>query len=180
MHGMILAEMQRFVDAKFGPQLWRGLLGDSGLGLQSYEVNQSYSDQHVARIVAAAARQTGLSRDAILESFGEFIAPHLLAMYPSLVKAEWKTLDVVEHTEDVIHAVVRSQHPDADPPYLRVHRTGDAEIVIFYDSPRKLCFIAKGIVKGLADHFGETVGVVERRCMLTGAPDCTLVLSADG
>ncbi len=179
MHGIILAELKMFVEAKLGAGVWDRLLASSETEASSYKTTQSYPDEEVRKIVAAVSSHTRLTADAIFEDFGEFVAPHLLAMYQALVRPEWKTLDVVEHTEETIHAVVREQHPHALPPFLRVHRTAPGEIVIFYDSPRKLCFIAKGIVKGLGRTFGEDIRITEKRCMHAGAPDCTLVISSE-
>src|SRR5207249_2825662 len=132
------------------------------------------------KIVNAASKRTGLPVTTVHERFGEFIGPHLLALVPSLVKVGWRTLDVVEHTEQTIHAVVHAQQPGATPPYLRAHRISPSEVTVFYDSPRRLCFIAKGIIRGMAQHFGETIRIEEERCMLAGAPDCTLLLSEVG
>jgi predicted hydrocarbon binding protein len=179
LHGILLTELKHFVDARLGDGAWSELLAASQLGSQSYDALHYYSDDHVRKIVEAASRRTGLSTQTVMEDFGEFIAPHLLAMYPGPIKPEWRTLEVVEHTEETIHTLVRSQYVNAIPPYLRVHRTGPADAVIFYDSPRKMCFVAKGIIKGLAKHFGETITVTEERCMLAGAPDCTLLLTSD-
>src|ERR1019366_8764573 len=119
MHGIILSEMKSFVDTKFGEGVWRELLADSQLSSQSYDAGHHYSDDHIRKIVKSASHRTTLQIDTILEDFGEFIAPHLLSMYPSLISAEWKTLKVIEHTEETIHTLVRSIYPDAYPPYLR-------------------------------------------------------------
>jgi len=177
VHGVIYAELKKFAEAKVGATAWPELLTAAGLASMSYDASGSYPDEHVGKIVAAASARTGVPAESILESFGEFIAPDLLAMFPFLIRPEWKTLDVVEHAERQIHTVVRAQHPQARPPYLRVHRTSAREVVIFYDSPRKLCSVAKGIVKGLARHFGDAAAIVEERCMLTGSPDCTLLVT---
>jgi predicted hydrocarbon binding protein len=178
MHGVIFAELKKFAESKTGLPAWSELLTAAGLASMSYAASDSYPDEHVGKIVAAASQRTGLSAQSILESFGEFIAPDLLSMVPSLLRPEWRTLDVLEHSEREIHTVVRAQNPQAKPPYLTVHRTSAREVVIFYDSPRKLCSVAKGIVKGLARHFGDAVAIVEERCMHAGAPDCTMVITA--
>jgi predicted hydrocarbon binding protein len=34
--------------------------------------------------------------------------------------------------------------------------------------------VARGIIRGLAQHFGEKVEIVERDCMLTGQPACQI------
>ena len=177
MHGVIFAELKKFADAKIGAEAWPELLSAAGLASMSYDSNGSYPDEHVRRIVAAASERTSIPSELILESYGEFIAPDLLAMVSFLIRPEWKTLDVLERAERQIHTVIRAQHPQARPPYLRTHRTSAHEVVIFYDSPRKLCSVAKGIIKGLAHHFGEAVAIVEERCMLTGSPDCTLLVT---
>lgn len=159
MHGLIVAELKMFMKSQFGTEAFS-------------------ADDDFMKIVATAAERTGLTPNALLESFGQFVAPRLLSMYPALVKPEWRSLDVIEHAERSIHTVVRAQHPAATPPYLRVHRTSPSEVIIFYDSPRRLCSVAKGIIRGLARHFGETLRITEERCMLAQAPDCTLVVSA--
>jgi hypothetical protein len=160
MNSLIVGELKTFLRSRLGADVWG-------------------PDDDFTKIVAAAARRTGLTPNGLLESFGQFLAPRLLAMYPSLVKPEWGALEVIEHTEYTIHTVVRAQHPGATPPYLRVHRTSPSEVIIFYDSPRRLCFVAKGIINGLAQHFGQTLQIAEERCMLAQAPDCTLVVSAE-
>jgi hypothetical protein len=177
MHGLILAEMKMFAEAQLGAGAWSELLAVAGLEGQSFDTGRSYPDQVVKKIVNAASKRTGLPVTTIHERFGEFIGPHLLARVPSLVKANWRTLDVVEHTEQTIHAFVRAHQPGATPPYLRAHRISPSEVTVFYDSPRRLCFIAKGIISGMAQHFAETIRIEEERCMLAGAPDCTLLLS---
>ena len=48
--------------------------------------------------------------------------------------------------------------------------------MISYSSQRKMCALAKGIVKGIASHFKEAVSITESQCMLKGDPTCKLVV----
>ena len=73
----------------------------------------------------------------------------------------------------MIHTVVRIRNPGARPPELRVTRSGD-EAVILYESARRMCAFAKGILAGVADHFGEHIEISESTCMHEGDPACTL------
>lgn len=179
MHGAIFAELKKYVDAKLGGDAWNALLTASGLGPRMYLAIQAYPDEDMVQIVTAASKKTGLAPEAILEDFGEFVAPDLLSMYRSLVKPTWKTLDVIEHTETTIHRVVRMQHADATPPYLHAVRNSEREVTITYNSARRLCSVAKGIVRGLAVHYGEVITIKEKKCMHRGATECVIVVSRE-
>lgn len=174
MHGVIFVELKKFVDDRLGDEAWSDLLRKAALEGRIYLPVQVYPDAEAMALVSAACARTGLGADPLLQQFGEFIAPDLLRMYGSLLKGEWKTLEVVENTEATIHRVVRARNPGARPPELHTERAGPNEVVVVYGSARKMCGIAKGIVRGLARHFGERVTIEELACMHSGAPECRI------
>lgn len=174
MHGTIFAELQKYVGAKLGPEAWPKLLAEAGLAERRYQPFEEYPDAEAGQLVATASRLTGLPAAAILEDFGEFIAPDLLEMYWAAIQPEWKTLDVIEHTERAIHTVVRLKNPGARPPHLRAERTGPDEVLVTYESERRMCRVAVGIAKGLARHFGERIEVDQPTCMSDGSPACLI------
>jgi hypothetical protein len=174
MHGIIFVELKKFADQSFGARTWDRLLSDAGLKMRVFVPFQEYPDADAIALVRAASALTGQSADAVLQAFGEFIVPDLLALYGSLLDARWKTLDVIEHTEQTIHAVVRLRNPGARPPELRCERPSLDEVVIHYASARRMCGVAKGIARGLARHFGETVSIEEAACMHTGGRECRI------
>jgi len=176
MHGIIFAELRKYVNDRLGGQAWASLLGEAGMADRIFMPVEEYPDRDAVTLVTTAARLTGRPAAAILEDFGRFIAPDLLRMYSSLLDRQWRTLDVIEHTEETIHRVVRTRNPGARPPELRCERPGPAEVVVHYSSPRKMCAVAKGIARGLADHFKEEVTIEETSCMHAGAPECRIVV----
>ncbi|NUQ74588.1 MAG: heme NO-binding domain-containing protein [Polyangiaceae bacterium] len=99
MHGVILSELQKFIDGRHGSLAWPAILRDAGLGTRLYSPFQTYPDAEVMAIVAAASKATGRPAGLLLEDFGEFVAPDLIALYRALIKPEWRTLDLLEHTE---------------------------------------------------------------------------------
>ena len=82
--------------------------------------------------------------------------------------------------ENVIHGVIRRQDPNAKPPRLVCTRVSDSEVRIAYASPRKLCSVAKGIIAGLADLYGERMAVEETSCMQQGAAACSITVRSTG
>jgi len=174
MHGTMFVHLRRFTEEQYGTAAWNVVLSAAELGPRVYLPITSYPDEELSAIVAAAARATGQEVPALLESFGEYVAPHLVAMYRHLLKPSWRTLDVLEHVEATAHRAVRVEQPGAAPPYLEAIRDSERQLTIHYTSARRLCHVAKGIIRGLARHFGEAVTITESQCMHRGAGRCVL------
>lgn len=173
---MIFWELQKFVERNYGAPAWSKLLVEAKIGPKFYLTFQNYPDAEALALVASASTMTGVQVPALLESFGEFIAPDLITNYRHLIQPDWKTLDFLEHTEEAIHRVVRHQNPGASPPRLKATRKSPHEVVIEYRSQRKMCGVAKGIVKGAATHFKERVFLTEQSCMNRGDPECQITV----
>jgi hypothetical protein len=174
MHGILFTELRRYVGTKLGKETWNDLLKNAGLETKAYMPFEAYPDEEMMALVATASKMTGQPTSNILQDFGEFIAPDLLIMYQGLIKPEWRTLDVLEHTEATIHTVVRQKNAGAEPPELVSERRNPGEVVITYRSARKMCDVAKGIIKGMAEHYNEQVAITESSCMLKGDAACVI------
>ena len=175
MHGLIFAELKKYVETKFDSKTWQTLQEKAGLKGNMYLAASVYPDSELLALVTTACQMTGLAPKVVLEDFGEFIAPDLVAEYVFLIKPEWTFLDFLCNTEETIHKVVRF-HKGVTPPRLVVNRISDDAVVISYDSARRMCPLLKGIVKGAAAYYKETVDITESRCMLQGDPACTFTV----
>jgi predicted Ser/Thr protein kinase len=174
MHGLIFVQLQRFAQKQGSITSWEALLQEARLPSKGYSPARAYPDEEMLALVAAAGRLLNIPAGAVLEAFGEFVAPELIRLYGKLIKPEWKTLDLIENTEQLIHAAVRVGNPGAEPPVLTCVRSTPDELQMVYSSGRQLCCVAKGIVKGVARHYGETIHIAEDACMLKGDPYCAL------
>jgi hypothetical protein len=174
MHGIVFTEFKHFIERGSHEGRWHDLLHEAMLDRRIYASIRHYPDKEFFDIVGAASKTLNRPANDIIEDFGAFIAPDLLGMYAVLIKPAWRTLDVIENTETVIHSVVRVNQAGADPPQLKARRVGPDEIELIYDSPRKLCRLAKGIIRGVAAHFDERIQIVEHGCMLVGAATCVI------
>src|SRR6185436_16155794 len=130
MHGIILLELNRFVESRLGSAAWRELIGEAGLTNPIYLPTQIYPDADVLSIVAALSRKTGREPAPLLEEFGAYIVPSLATLYAALIDGNWTMLDLLEHTESTIHRVVRIRAPGAAPPQIKCNRLGRDEVEI--------------------------------------------------
>ena len=170
----MFVHLRKFTEERYGVEAWSGVLAAAGLGPRVYLPITSYPDEELVAIVVTAARATNQGVPELLEAFGEYVAPHLLAMYRHLLKPNWRTLDILEHVEETAHRAVRVEQPGATPPYLETERKSEREMAVIYTSARRLCYVAKGIIRGLAQHFGEAVALRETQCMHRGAERCLI------
>jgi len=177
MHGRIFWEFRDYAEARHGAGTWLKLLENSGLEEKVY-LRQPYPDTEMVSLMMAASALSGKSLPELLEEFGEFTVPSLLNMYGYLMKREWRTLDVIEHTEKIAHGAARMTDAGSAPPFLLTKRLGPEELKLTYSSPRKLCAFAVGVAKGLGKHFNEEVRLQHSVCMHRGDPVCEIVIHA--
>jgi predicted hydrocarbon binding protein len=174
MHGAIFAELQDFVAATHGAEFWRRMVETAGIPARLYIAVGTYPDEEALALVAAASALSGKSIRSVLTAFGRHLAPRLLEMFGHLVQENWRTLDVLEHSESSIHRVVRLRDAAAKPPALQCTRVDDGEVAIAYGSPRRLCALAIGLAEGFAEAFSETIEVKETECVERGASRCLI------
>lgn len=180
MHGIIFKSMKDFVVENHGHETWDEVREEASLEQRVYLPIDTYEDDELGRLVTAAAGLTGESIPDLLESYGRFAAAQLVDTYGNVVRDDWDALDLVSNVEDQIHTVLRTHNSDLDPPKLVCRRDGDAQVTVTYASDRRLCFVAKGIVRGVGDHFGERLDVTEETCMHESGDRCEIVVRRRG
>lgn len=176
MHGVIHSELHSFLVDRVGPAGWHELAKGAGIADGLYRTTGTYPDEDIAALVLAYSRRSGLRVSDILEEFGRVTAGGLLDTYAAFVRPEWRALDLIEHTEQAMHRAVRLHDDEAAPPRLRAERRGEDEVAIFYDSERKLCAFGRGVIRGIAERYGEDVTVTDAACQHLGDPHCEIVV----
>jgi len=177
VHGLIFFYLQKFADvAAAGSTSWQGIRSSVTTTASRFLPSGSYPDADAVAILSTIAETTGRPLPVILEEFGRFLGPHLLKVAGTAVDPAWRTLDLIEHTEAIIHTMIRSSKPGAAPPVLEAVRQGPDELHLVYASARRLCPLAIGLMHGIADSYGETLRIEEPSCLLRGDPFCSFVI----
>jgi hypothetical protein len=174
MHGYIFLEVEKFVTTVLGAAAWRKVTAQAGLAERKYLNGLDYPDEEVVALVIAAHQITEMPVPDILQAFGKFLGADLFKAFRPLIDPRWRTLEFLENVEATIHRVVRQRSAKSKPPALHCTRQSRSEVLIEYSSARRLCHLAKGIVLGVAEHYGDTVALTEETCMLNGDPHCRI------
>ena len=160
MHGTIILLLKRYVQTQYDHSTWVKLVSNAGLSTDDFSHRDVYPDADIFALVEQAAVMTGIPAEKLQEKFGEYLVPDLMYMYQKLVDPDWRTLEMLEHTEAVMHTRVRQEHAGNKPPVLDVQRISPNEVLINYVSPRRMSALAVGIVRGLATYFDEEDRIV--------------------
>jgi hypothetical protein len=176
VNGIVFIEIGKFARSRLGEQAWREIVRLAGIPSRTYYRVADYPDAEAAALLSTLASALNQPPGDVQENLGEFITPDLLRMARFWIRPEWKTLDLVANTEATIHEMLRAETSRTDPPRLRCERTGPDELVVTYDSARRLCRLARGIVRGVARHYAEQVVIQEPSCMLKGDAACRLIV----
>lgn len=180
MHGAVHAEFRQFAIAQVGHGRWTRMLADAGRPSLAPRMAGSYPDEDLVASIGLLAAATKTGPDEVLRLFGRALFPHLVDTYGVLIPPAWGALDLIEHTEGVIHRAIRLRDPAATPPHLRGERTSATEVRVVYDSDRRLCHLARGLLEGVGEHYGEALAIDEPSCLHRGDDHCELVVRTTG
>ena len=176
MHGILFKSLKDFVVDRHGREAWDEARASADAEGRVYLPIDTYDDGEFRRLVGAVSDRTGRPVPDLLEAFGRHTTAQFLETYRNVVD-EGSALSLIANTETRIHAVLRTHDPSLDPPRLTCRRDGDT-VTVEYCSDRGLCSVAKGIARGVGDHYDEEVVVTEEACMQEGAECCELVVRA--
>jgi Haem-NO-binding len=173
MYGVIFDFLRSYVIERHGGRTtWDALLSEAGIGYKVYFPVAQYPDEEIVNLATTASRMLNTPLPAVLEDFGSFVGPSLVTYYEMFVRPEWRTYEVLENASYKIHDAIHRHNPKRNPPELRAVRQGDNRMLVTYHSERRLCFVAKGIIRGLSQKFGEDIEIRETQCMHYGAERC--------
>lgn len=180
MYGVIFDFLRDYVIEKHGGEkTWHALLNANGYG--TYKIFfpvAEYKDEEIVALATSASEALNIPLPVVLEDFGAFVGHRLVEFYYMYVKQDdWKTFEIIEDAGKSIHEAVHRHNKLRKPPFITSERKSATEIIVHYQSKRKMCTLLKGIVRGLGEHYHETIHIHETQCMLDGASNCLLELT---
>lgn len=174
MKGIIFNIVEEVIVAKLGPGAWDELLTVTGLS-GIYTSLGSYPDSELYQLVTACAEMTAAEEPNMLQMIGEESIPLLFERYPKFFLDAPHARAFVLGLNTIIHPEVRKLYAGAACPHFNFVEAEDT-ITMGYNSPRQLCHLAVGFIRGLAEHYDEAIEIYQPTCMHDGAPMCHIKL----
>lgn len=174
MQGIIFNALEEFVLENADMETWNDVIDDSGVkNSGAYTAGVSYEDSEIIALAKTLCDKLNLSLEEGLRVFGEFLFGFLLNRGPIELKQYTDSQSLLAELESVIHRDVKRVHPEAYTPFFEYEKSSDNTGVLVYRSKRKLCFIAEGVITGLAKHFNQHIEMQHTSCMHNGSEQCS-------
>lgn len=173
MKGIVFNLLADMVEAQFGLEAWDGLLDATGSD-GVYVATETYPDEDLLALVAAATEATKIPAGDLLFAFGEYMLPQFAHFYPAFFVDQSSLKEFLLTVDSVVHVEVRKLYPEAGLPEFRYRDDVPDRLTMMYKSPRKLCRLAEGLIHGSAEHFGQSYELIHDVCMHKGAEHCEL------
>ena len=176
MKGIVFNLLEQVVTRDYGENTWDDLLGSAGL-TGAYTSLGSYPDEHLGRLVGAASVALNVPAQDLIRWFGREALPALAQAYPVFFAPHTDTRSFLLTLNDIIHPEVRKLYPGADVPDFDFALLPNGNLKMGYDSHRRLCAFAEGLIEGAAAHFTELVAISQPLCMVRGDARCELEIA---
>ncbi len=160
MYGMVNKFFVQGLVNEYGSETWDKIEKQSGVNTEFFVGLEQYPDQITYDIVGAAAEVLEISADQVLEMFGknwvEVTAKGEYGHYYALADDLFEFLENL----DSMHKSLAAGMPELRPPSFTLFKPDDntAQLQYVSDRPGLTPFVL-GLIKGLADHYGQAITV---------------------
>lgn len=153
MKGIVFTEFLDMVEREYGEEMLEEIIDDAQLPSGgAYTAVGSYPSSEMGQLVHQLSLKSKLSHTALLEKFGHVLFSGLYKAYPYFFQEEdlFSFLSTI-HTH--IHVEVKKLYADAELPSLHVLERTDDQIVLLYESPRRMSDLARGLLQASILHY---------------------------
>lgn len=174
MKGVIFNVLEEMVVQQCGIQVWNEVLDETGDVDGIYTSGDSYPDEELFALVETVCAKLDQPMATVVQAFGVFLFDQLAARYPIFVENEDNLRDFLKSVESVIHIEVKKLYDSPNLPNFTYDESDADTLLMQYRSPRKLCILAEGLIRGAAAYYDTEIEIGHDVCMHKGADHCDL------
>jgi len=176
MKGVIFNILEEMVVSGHGMDCWNKILELSKPEHKGiYTAGRSYPDEELLQLVGTISEQLSIPVPDLVQAFGEHLFSSLAQRYPIFLEQP-DLFSFLRSVEDVIHVEVAKLYSEPNLPEFRYRQNVADELLMEYRSPRKLCLLAEGLIRGAASHFKQPCNIGHDVCIHQGADHCEFTI----
>lgn len=173
MKGIVFTTFNDMVEKEIGIDTWDALLeavNPESKGI--YTSVEDFPDEELFAMVAELSERTGTPVTELLKAFGQYLFHVLAIKHGVFVEEEPTFLGFLKSIDGVIHKEVEKLYPNPNLPKLDWEQESQDTLILHYRSPRKLCHLADGLIKGAAERYQVQLTMTHDPCMHDGSDHC--------
>ncbi|SDJ13063.1 Haem-NO-binding [Ferrimonas sediminum] len=160
MQGIIFTEFLDLVDEAFGPEVTEALFEQLELPSGgAYTRVGNYDHEEIVALVKALSNQVNKPVAELLYSYGYYLFPRLMKLYPQRLSHCYNSFDFLYAVENEIHTHVKKIHVSAEVPTFEFPHRDEHQMQVIYNSKRGLADVAHGLIARCCDHFDEAIDI---------------------
>lgn len=175
MKGVVFNIFNDMINDQFGMGTWQTLIDRTKPDSDAvYTSGDVYPDEELVAYVTELSAITNVAVPELIRAFGRYMMKVFARIHPEYLTSDPKAF--LRSVHDVIHVEVKKLHPDAVLPEFTYEDPDDNHLTMIYKSPRKLCYLAEGLIAGVAEQYETPIDINHSQCMHDGAETCRLEL----
>ena len=178
MKGAVFISLQEMVEQSIGFAGWQQLIDACNLPSQgAYTSGGKYDDSEMAELVGMLSERLATPIPDLLKAFGNHLFKDLAKGHGDLLASCPDGKSFLLIVDQQIHVDIEKLYANSSLPFLDVVDTGPNKLHLTYRSPRKLCYLAEGLIHGVAEYYHSHVTLEHGLCMHEGHTCCAMELS---
>lgn len=175
MKGAVFIALNDFIEEGFGIEVWESILNEARPASGGvYTSVQNYDDSELVDIVHAVCRQLKIDKGQALRIFGDYLFATLNRKHPIFTSLQPDLFKFLASVEGVVHVEVEKLFTGVQLPTMKAIEKSDDCVVLHYESARKMCELAEGLIQGAAKYYGVEVELTQRCCYHSGDDHCEI------
>lgn len=154
MKGIVFTTFNEMVENEIGIDMWEAILESVNPESQGiYTSVEDFPDEELLAMVSELSERTDTPITDLLKAFGLHLFHALNLKHGIFVNEQPEFLEFLKSIEDVIHKEVKKLYHNPNLPTLDWEQEDDRSLDLYYRSPRKLCGLAEGLIRGAAQRY---------------------------
>jgi predicted hydrocarbon binding protein len=172
MRGIVVSGLEDYICSKVGLNQWHTAI-DVCLDKDKQIITAAeyYDDEKVLQIITVLTEQLNEPVTDFITDFGKHLFETLKNFYSFLLEDIDSFDSLLMSLDQVIHSNVKKVHPDALVPKFTIESNATGWTVK-YESERKLCYLAIGLLHGAADYYDIKINLEHLKCMHNKSDHC--------
>ncbi|MDO9181264.1 MAG: heme NO-binding domain-containing protein [Bacteriovorax sp.] len=176
MKGVVFVALAEMIQGKYGHRTWNEIIEKSQVESAGvYTAAETYKDEEALQLLAVISEKLSARSDEVLSIFGIFLIKYFKKKYPQFFETN-NFPDFLCSIDNIVHVEIKKLAPDSIPPKVLATIIDSNHITVVYFSKRKLCYLAKGLIKGASHIYGVNAEVEQTKCMHNGHEHCEFLI----